>query len=70
MHIVYCAHGRDEIKCLICTSQRVRLKPQAVGIVALRRIVDRVVSAKLDSDAALDDILRIALKALNNLEDL
>jgi len=42
--------------------------PRAVAVVALRRIVDRAVSDELSSPATTD-ILRIALKALNQLED-
>ena len=41
---------------------------RAVAIVALRRIVDRSVRDELHSPATAD-ILRIALKALNQLED-
>ncbi len=41
---------------------------RAVAIVALRRIVDRAVRDELSSPATAD-ILRIALKALNQLED-
>lgn len=44
------------------------LPGRAVAIVALRRIVDRAVSDELDSPATTD-ILRIALKALNTLEE-
>lgn len=42
--------------------------PRALAIVALRRIVDRAVSDEVSS-LATTDILRIALKALNQLED-
>jgi hypothetical protein len=41
---------------------------RAVAIVALRRIVDRAVSDEVSS-LATADILRIALRALNQLED-
>jgi hypothetical protein len=41
---------------------------RALAIVALRRIVDRAVSDELCSHATAD-ILRIALKALNQLEE-
>lgn len=41
---------------------------RAVAIVALRRIVDRAVSDEVNS-LATADILRIALKTLNQLED-
>ena len=41
---------------------------RGIAIVALRRIVDRAVSDELYSPATAD-ILRIALKALNELED-
>lgn len=42
--------------------------PRAIATVALRRIVDRAVSDELHSPATAD-ILRIALLALNQLED-
>jgi hypothetical protein len=42
---------------------------RAIAIVALRRIVDRAVSVEIDSTAQVDEILRIALKALNQLEE-
>jgi hypothetical protein len=48
---------------------RRRYDPRAVAIVALGRIVDRAVSVELDSTAQVDEILRIALRALNQLED-
>lgn len=41
---------------------------RALAIVALRRIVDRAVSDEVSS-LATTDILRIALKALSQLED-
>jgi hypothetical protein len=43
--------------------------PRAVAIVALRRIVDRAVRVEISSVAQVDEILRIALRALNQLEE-